>query len=107
MDEKVLTVEEKLRALAEEAAEASEKSFAALRELLRWANRLEQLWIEEWRFTAVLKGKNQWRSPESRIFTRRRRSVQQYQKRGSAEHTTFRLTRWRRTQKQHVKKCWR
>jgi hypothetical protein len=73
MDEKVLTVEEKLRALAEEAAEASEKSFVALRELLRWANRLEQLWIEEWRFTAVLKGQNRWRSPESRIFTRRSR----------------------------------
>src|SRR5579862_3925860 len=73
MDEKLLTVEEKMRAFAEQAAEASEKFFVALRELLRWANRLEQLWIEEWRFTAALKGKNQWRSPDSRIFNRRSR----------------------------------
>jgi hypothetical protein len=73
MDEKLLTVEAKMRAFAEQAAEASEKSFVALRELLRWANRVQQLAFEEYRFTAALKGKNQWRSPESRIFTRRGR----------------------------------
>jgi hypothetical protein len=73
MENKVPTVEEKQRRLAEQAVEVSEKSFVALRELLKWTNRLDQLWIEEWEFTAALRGKNQWRSPESRIFARRSR----------------------------------
>jgi hypothetical protein len=73
MENKVSTVEEKLRWFAEQAAEASEKSFAAMRELRKWSNVIVELWLEEGKFVSALKGKNQWRSPESRIFSRRSR----------------------------------
>jgi hypothetical protein len=46
MEEKVSTVEEKLRALSEEAVSMSEKSFEHLREAIKCMNRCEALWIE-------------------------------------------------------------
>jgi len=70
MSHKVLTVEEKLRAFAEEAAAMSNKSFEHLREAIKCMNRSEALWIEELQFLSSVKGKNQWRCPESRLFSR-------------------------------------
>jgi hypothetical protein len=72
MKDKV-TVEQKQRELIEEAAQASRKCFTALREARAWGSRCVLLGMEEWKFVASLKVKNQWESPDWRIFARRSR----------------------------------